>query len=667
MAISVGQLLVDLKAEIGQFTSNLDKADSALRSATARMDRHLRDLKSAFDVVQTAAGALGLTLGTAAIVNAGRRAIEAAGGLGELADQLGVTAEDLQVYEYAASQAGVRTESLHTALRKLTQSIGAAAKGEREQVEAFRAFNTGITDADGKTRSHAAILRSLAEGYARSADKTKAADDIVKILGRSGQELIPVLQGGAAAIDGFGEAARAAGQVHGTDLVQAMDQAADAMAELERTATKLWERIVALAAPTLTSAMRGWTAALSPGAISTQIVALNQQLAEAEDRLAKMQGARPGSFPRDVVSQQEQRVAALRTQLEQLIEKARAEVAAAEARDREAAAARLPDVAEGESEKARRVKAELAALNDWIDAQAAAMAGEAEWARIKSQRTSEELEAGRKLQEERDRTLAQLAQETVDNERLIAALKEGGDAYEKIKTEIEILNKLKVEKGELDEDEIRRAKELAETLGRQRAETKRLEDANADAARAQRDLYHAIGTAAEDAIIRAKSLKDVLRGLVEDIQRILLRKFVTKPLEGAIDKLDFGGIFGSLFGGSSWSGGTSSMAGLEAWSGLTGAPSAFASGVDSAPPGLAIVGEAGPELVAFGGGERVFDSAETAGMLGGRTINIYADLRGASVEAVNALTRWAGDLEANFERKVAASWSSARSRGMVQA
>jgi hypothetical protein len=43
---------------------------------------------------------------------------------------------------------------------------------------------------------------------------------------------------------------------------------------------------------------------------------------------------------------------------------------------------------------------------------------------------------------------------------------------------------------------------------------------------------------------------------------------------------------------------------------------AYASGTRSASPGLALVGERGPELVSFRGGERVRTASETAGLLG---------------------------------------------------
>ncbi|MCZ4097310.1 MULTISPECIES: CHAP domain-containing protein [unclassified Streptomyces] len=48
----------------------------------------------------------------------------------------------------------------------------------------------------------------------------------------------------------------------------------------------------------------------------------------------------------------------------------------------------------------------------------------------------------------------------------------------------------------------------------------------------------------------------------------------------------------------------------------------YAKGTNSASPGLALVGEQGPELVAFRGGERVHTAQETSELLGGRAVNV---------------------------------------------
>lgn len=52
----------------------------------------------------------------------------------------------------------------------------------------------------------------------------------------------------------------------------------------------------------------------------------------------------------------------------------------------------------------------------------------------------------------------------------------------------------------------------------------------------------------------------------------------------------------------------------------------YAQGTKSASPGLALVGEQGPELISMRGGETVFSARDTASMVGGRniTVNVYA-------------------------------------------
>jgi hypothetical protein len=69
----------------------------------------------------------------------------------------------------------------------------------------------------------------------------------------------------------------------------------------------------------------------------------------------------------------------------------------------------------------------------------------------------------------------------------------------------------------------------------------------------------------------------------------------------------------------------------------------FATGTNNAPRGLALVGEQGPELVKFRGGERVFNNADSRAMMGGRSamikiepspyFNAVVDQRAAGVAA----------------------------------
>jgi len=89
-----------------------------------------------------------------------------------------------------------------------------------------------------------------------------------------------------------------------------------------------------------------------------------------------------------------------------------------------------------------------------------------------------------------------------------------------------------------------------------------------------------------------------------------LSQFPAAPTGGAGGGA--GGILGSLFGGLS-----SAFSGTKAFSFLSANPGKFinfyADGADSAEPGVAMVGERGPEMVRFRGGERVIPNHKLGG------------------------------------------------------
>jgi SLT domain-containing protein/phage-related protein len=68
--------------------------------------------------------------------------------------------------------------------------------------------------------------------------------------------------------------------------------------------------------------------------------------------------------------------------------------------------------------------------------------------------------------------------------------------------------------------------------------------------------------------------------------------------------------------------------------------SPYANGTSSATPGLHLVGEQGPEMVAFGGGEKVFTASQTSSMLNRPPQGVEASLRNRSFEDVAAASQY---------------------------
>lgn len=227
-----------------------------------------------------------------------------------------------------------------------------------------------------------------------------------------------------------------------------------------------------------------------------------------------------------------------------------------------------------------------------------------------NQSEAEAWDVAMKQTEARDGIAASMNEEVANNERLIAALQVSEAEYERVAAAIDLVNQYKAAGVTMTAEELANIDEVSAKLGEQRAEMDKMKDAAAEGRRSQADLTRAIGTATEDAILKAQSLREVLAGLLQDIAKIAMRAAITKPLEGMFGSMfsSAGGGFSNIMGGGTW--GSSQPVAAQAIgadinsAGLGG----FATGTNNAPPGMAWVGERGPELMRFKGGEQVYPS-----------------------------------------------------------
>lgn len=117
----------------------------------------------------------------------------------------------------------------------------------------------------------------------------------------------------------------------------------------------------------------------------------------------------------------------------------------------------------------------------------------------------------------------------------------------------------------IPEETIRRATEAA------LADFERMEQATERTSQFANQLGFSFSSAFEDAIIKGKSFSDVLKGLEQDIARIILRASVTQPLgnalAGGVNSLMGSFSFGNLFAGPSGAGSGNTFATVAATGG----------------------------------------------------------------------------------------------------
>ena len=138
--------------------------------------------------------------GLAAIV---KQAIDAGDELFNLQAKTGVAASALIGIGNAAKLADVDMATLGKGLTKLNVNLVKAAEGNEDLGRKFDALGVAVKTADGQVVPAEKALKQIADRFADMPDGAQKAAAAVAIFGKSGADLIPLLNEGAAAMDKF--------------------------------------------------------------------------------------------------------------------------------------------------------------------------------------------------------------------------------------------------------------------------------------------------------------------------------------------------------------------------------------------------------------------------------------------------------------------------------
>jgi hypothetical protein len=197
MATTVGQLTIEMAANIVRLQQDLDKAKNSVSSA-------MSSIQKSASMAANALGAIGVGLSVAAFTGWIKSAIDAADETNKMAQKIGVAVKDVAGLQLAFRQAGIDSGALQTSMSKLSVAI---ANGN----DAFVAMGISTRNTDGTLKSTRQVLGEVADkfkSYEDGASKTALA---VQLFGKAGADLIPLLNAGADSLDQFDEMARKLG------------------------------------------------------------------------------------------------------------------------------------------------------------------------------------------------------------------------------------------------------------------------------------------------------------------------------------------------------------------------------------------------------------------------------------------------------------------------
>ena len=261
---------------------------------------------------QTVALVGGLAALAAAIVSAERALVNLTRESAAYADEIltmstttGIATEALQEYTYAADLLDVSVETITGSQARLIRSMGAAQEGTAAQADAFAKLGVTYQNTDGSLRNAEEVFWDTIDALGQMQNETERDAIAMDLLGRSAQDLNPLIKAGSDRMAELADEAHEMGYVLDDEALGVLGEVDDAMQRLNRQTEATKNKVAVEFAPSLIDVTEKLTALIDGlgealvdsgavsafGSILESAVGLLSPLGEAEDRAGTLTDA----------------------------------------------------------------------------------------------------------------------------------------------------------------------------------------------------------------------------------------------------------------------------------------------------------------------------------------------------------------------------------------
>ena len=153
----------------------------------------------------------------------------------KMSQKIGISREAYQELDFICSQSGTSVDTLQQGIKTLTTQMQSASDGTKSAVDIFGKLGISITDASGNLRSQEEVMweaMSALQGMENQTEKAAIANDL---FGRSGSELMPLLNGEAGSIEAMKKQAHELGLVLSDEAIDSSVKFTDTLDQMKRS------------------------------------------------------------------------------------------------------------------------------------------------------------------------------------------------------------------------------------------------------------------------------------------------------------------------------------------------------------------------------------------------------------------------------------------------
>lgn len=172
------------------------QAKDQTQAAFAAVSRSMDGITSKASAIKGGLAGIGVGIAAAFAFEQFKGAVDLLDSLDDLAEKTGISAEKLGELRFAGEATGTPLDALTSGISRLSKQMAEAAGGNKEAIATFKTLGVEVKNADGTLRDSDEVLGDLADKFASYEDGAAKAALAQRIFGKSGAEMIPLLNQG---------------------------------------------------------------------------------------------------------------------------------------------------------------------------------------------------------------------------------------------------------------------------------------------------------------------------------------------------------------------------------------------------------------------------------------------------------------------------------------
>jgi lambda family phage tail tape measure protein len=180
----------------------LNRGLQGVQQTAAGASVAMRGMAGSSALLTSSLGALLPLMSAAGLVGLVKGAIDAGDAMNDLSQRTGVSVDALAKFKKAAATSGTDIDFVAKSLGRLSKGMfEAATTGKGKAADALNALGISATDASGKLKSADAVTLEIANRFKAMPDGVTKTALAMALFGKSGADMIPMLNMGGQAID----------------------------------------------------------------------------------------------------------------------------------------------------------------------------------------------------------------------------------------------------------------------------------------------------------------------------------------------------------------------------------------------------------------------------------------------------------------------------------